>query len=570
VAWLERADRGDYLGCYGQSAARVRERLTADAFVKFVADGHAASGKLLSRTFAAAKPLPDDPSRPAGAYLDVSFDAHYATIADAIEDVRLMKESDGAWRVAGYHVTQAPCRATDPGPSSLPAPPQELGLDPFYAKFLLADGVPIVSSARASDHALRSALTIVRRMLRKRPDIRDRLIAEGARLVVMSPTEQTLDIPEQAFLRGTPTDTPGVDWNERTRGLGGTIDLPLASCGEENLLCLPCDTAGREQVLIHEFGHLIERVGLAWDEVFKRALVAAYDAAVAKDLWHGAYPSRNKHEYWAVGVESWFDANVPEQRHSRAELATFDPPLYALVAQIFPDDDWRFACGDTSDVPAGVPAAVQTRATPEIRPPPRACPAGMVVVSGGAFALAPEGAVQPFCLDASEVTVGAYAACARSGRCSPAPTTVNVPGLPQEKQAPWNALCNGARADRLQHPANCVDLSQAAAYCRALGKRLPTEPEWQWAARGTRAPRDQLCWSGEDKHDGTCEVGSFRQGDTPEGIHDLAGNVWELTASGIGKGGGFNSQQPPSVRVTNRTEGDPAFRAHTTGFRCAK
>ena len=163
-----------------------------------------------------------------------------------------------------------------------------------------------------------------------------------------------------------------------------------------------------------------------------------------------------------------------------------------------------------------------------------ACPAGMVRFPGGTLAGEHGGGVAPFCLDASEVTVGAYGACARSGRCPPAPTTAQFEGITDELRARWNPTCNGARRDRLEHPVNCVGLGAGVlAYCAAQGKRLPTEQEWEWAARGGeqgraypwgyRAPASQLCWSGVEKRSSTCPVGGYPGGDALGGVHDLRG-----------------------------------------------
>ena len=134
-----------------------------------------------------------------------------------------------------------------------------------------------------------------------------------------------------------------------------------------------------------------------------------------------------------------------------------------------------------------------------------------------------------FCMQKTEVTVTAYVACVSADACSVASS---------------HPLCNAASADRGDHPINCVDWNQATAYCKWSGGRLPTEEEWEYAARGTDgrvypwgndAPGSQLCWMrwmGSDAASpGTCSVGSFLRGDSPFGLHDMAGNVWEWTSS---------------------------------------
>jgi formylglycine-generating enzyme required for sulfatase activity len=206
--------------------------------------------------------------------------------------------------------------------------------------------------------------------------------------------------------------------------------------------------------------------------------------------------------------------------------------------------------------------------------------------------------VSPFLLDRTEVTVAQYGACVRAGRCTPAGATVRWHGLPAAEAARWAAACNGDRADRADHPVNCVDAFQADAYCASLGKRLPTEEEWEWAARGGRAaapfpwgdaaPGDRACWSGSGAaaRVGTCPVASHPAGATPSGLQDLAGNVWEWTATRdavftdsrgrggvparIARGGGWADDQAERLSVARRAKDLPGDRAADVGFRCAR
>jgi formylglycine-generating enzyme required for sulfatase activity len=169
--------------------------------------------------------------------------------------------------------------------------------------------------------------------------------------------------------------------------------------------------------------------------------------------------------------------------------------------------------------------------------------------------------------------VAAYASCVRCGPCSSAATTADWPTIPDDVRAKRSVSCNGGRTDRHDHPVNCVDWEQSGVFCRAQGKRLPTDEEWEWAARGegqgrtypwgNAAPDLQVCWSGKQERDGTCAVGSFPEGDAPGGIHDLAGNVSEWT-TGYGeagargghnhRGGNWNGcGSPPAKRTRARS-----------------
>ncbi|MCA9643010.1 MAG: SUMF1/EgtB/PvdO family nonheme iron enzyme, partial [Myxococcales bacterium] len=133
--------------------------------------------------------------------------------------------------------------------------------------------------------------------------------------------------------------------------------------------------------------------------------------------------------------------------------------------------------------------------------------------------------LQPFCLDKTEVTVDAYEACVKDGKCNQASSK--------------HRFCNLRWEGRGKHPINCVDWHQAAAYCKAQDARLPTEVEWEFAARGgeeyrayswgSEDPDGRTCW----KHPGgSCEVGKYAPG--AFGLLDMTGNVWEWTSSSFG------------------------------------
>jgi hypothetical protein len=215
------------------------------------------------------------------------------------------------------------------------APPAELKLDPFYAKYISANGYPIISSKNVSDYALKEAAYLVNLMLAQRPDVRDAMISSGSRLIVMAHNEFTTEVPEHSHLR------PRDFWDARARGLGGSRTDPVCSCAEENLLCYPGDPYSTENILIHEFAHNIHLRGLVnVDATFDDRLKAAYDQAIAAGLWKTKYASTNKAEYWAEGVQSWFNNNRPpdhDHNHvdTREELHEYDPQLAALCEEVF-------------------------------------------------------------------------------------------------------------------------------------------------------------------------------------------------------------------------------------------
>jgi len=218
-------------------------------------------------------------------------------------------------------------------------PPTKLKLKPFYAKYISANGYPIVASKNVNDYALREAAYLVDLMLARRPDVRKAMIESGSRLVVMAPTEFTTDVPEYAHFR------PKDYWDARARGLGGSEEDPVCSCAEENLLCYPGDPYSAENILIHEFAHNIHLRGLVRvDPTFDTRLKAQYQKAIAAGLWKTKYASVTHYEYWAEGVQSWFNNNRPpdhDHNHvdTRKELIEYDPGLAKLCREVFGDTE---------------------------------------------------------------------------------------------------------------------------------------------------------------------------------------------------------------------------------------
>ena len=132
--------------------------------------------------------------------------------------------------------------------------------------------------------------------------------------------------------------------------------------------------------------------------------------------------------------------------------------------------------------------------------------------------------VKAFFIDRTEVTVEAYAECVKAGECSKSPT---------------HRYCNWGKRGREKHPINCVDWNQASKFCAWKGKRLPTEAEWEKAARGYDGRK--YPWGNQrvicdyavvaDCGGRTQLVGSKLTGASPYGAVDMVGNVWEWTDS---------------------------------------
>lgn len=224
---------------------------------------------------------------------------------------------------------------------------------------------------------------------------------------------------------------------------------------------------------------------------------------------------------------------------------------------------------------------------------------GMVLLAGASFQMGSNRGrenekpvhtveVSSFWMDTTPVTTQAYRACVDARKCT---------------SPDMGDFCNWGKEDRENHPINCVSWEQATDYCRWVGKRLPTEEEWEFAARGPNSrtypwgeaqPSNQLCWNGqgntlgESHRKSTCPVGSFPAGDTPTGLKDMGGNVFEWTSSvncpytksgydiercttvRSHRGGSWMDPDSFWVRGATRDESAAFVRGSSIGFRCVQ
>jgi serine/threonine-protein kinase len=179
-----------------------------------------------------------------------------------------------------------------------------------------------------------------------------------------------------------------------------------------------------------------------------------------------------------------------------------------------------------------------------------------------------------FRIDRTEVTRAMYARCVTAGRCAKA------------GEAPGADLAGDL-------PVTNVSWHDARAYCAFVGGRLPTEAEWEKAARGTDGREfpwgaDADCaranW-GNYEGEGPCAgknpgrpvpVGQYPKGASPYGVLDLAGNVWEWVETRYEEDeerrvvrGGSCCSYFIEPRAANRNAWAPHHRDADLGFRCA-
>ena len=157
--------------------------------------------------------------------------------------------------------------------------------------------------------------------------------------------------------------------------------------------------------------------------------------------------------------------------------------------------------------------------------------------------------IDAFAMDKHEVTVGEYAQCVKAGQCE----------KPRDKSD--SRFCNWGYPDKDSYPVNCVNWNQAQGYCRWKGKRLPTEAEWEKAAR--KGSEESIYPWGNEKAD--CTRAVMDRGNSQNSSKDSDGcgknGTWEICAKGPGAGG--LCDMAGNVREWCRDRYDPQFFSFT-------
>jgi alpha-glucosidase len=253
------------------------------------------------------------------------------------------------------------------------APPAKFKFDPYYTKFMFAREFPVLGSKHVSDEALLKANDTVRKMFAYRHDILKAMIADGARLVVLGRAEKLTDLPE---LKQANTG----DEADLVRYLDYSAALKLMVVPEENVLGLAEEPFAGKCMVVSVFARGLYRVaGLRpvdpefdkqrqkqqyelrvkrLDVDFDKRVKVLFEGRSAGSLlgqkrpWTGTSADRDRFEYWAAGVEAYFDAAgtgiAPEGADrpivTREALKTYDPKLFALVDETMGYTgrvDWR-------------------------------------------------------------------------------------------------------------------------------------------------------------------------------------------------------------------------------------
>lgn len=223
---------------------------------------------------------------------------------------------------------------------------KESPLNPWYKKFLDCDGLPILSSEAVSDTALLQARYIAMTMLKLIPEARTEMIECHFRIGVVGYKENITDLPECKMMS---VWWPDTDWDERGRGYGATLTIPVMSIGEENLVRINGfkERYPEESIMVHEFAHNVDFALRRINRTYAANLDAAFANARNTGLWKGSYSMDNCEEYFAEGAQAWFDTCrmiVPKKTGgsfklvTREQLKDYDPKLYDVLASVFPEE----------------------------------------------------------------------------------------------------------------------------------------------------------------------------------------------------------------------------------------
>jgi hypothetical protein len=250
---------------------------------------------------------------------------------------------------------------------SVIGPPAKFKFDAYYTKFTYAREFPVIGSKHVSDAALLKANDTVRKMFAYRHDILKAMIADGARLVVLGREEKLSELPEFK-------DAKDAAVRDLVRFHDYSPTLKLMVVPEENILGLQKEPFAGKCLTVSVFAKGFYRVaGLRpvdpefenrrekqqyelrvkrLDVEFDKKVQALFDAATEKKLWKGTAAARDRFEYWAAGVEAYFDAagsgvapnGADRPITTREMLKAYDPDLFALVDETMTFKervDWR-------------------------------------------------------------------------------------------------------------------------------------------------------------------------------------------------------------------------------------
>jgi hypothetical protein len=229
-----------------------------------------------------------------------------------------------------------------PTPTSVPIPHETIAagavcnaaavradLDPFYCWAVDVGGVAIVASRAVDYAAVNTAAESVAEMLRFREDIRERLARLGPKIIIVGPNELITDAPELRHMSNSSLyDERGYG---QLRGWSGGV---IATVGAEGIVGLDAVSSARDDVMVHEFAHLLHALGLTTEEWTASRTV--YSQSRASGRWQGTYAGRNYNEFFAELTQIYFGVKgAAYQVNGPEELRRYDPDVADFLEQIY-------------------------------------------------------------------------------------------------------------------------------------------------------------------------------------------------------------------------------------------
>ncbi len=218
-------------------------------------------------------------------------------------------------------------------------------------------GLGVLAAEEVDAAAIKGLADRAYNMLVFRPEYATAIAAYPIGLRVIAADQRIMDLPEfdQIYFLH-----PGTDWRRLGRSFAGTEVIPYAAFAEENLLCGDGDPYEGEDIFLREFAIAIRRYAMeAVDTATSQAIEQAYAVAIAEGKWQNTLAEINSEQYWAEGVQSFFDANLEDNAedrepisshnhvNTRDELLTYDRSLWAIAISVFGDTDWRPTCSQS-------------------------------------------------------------------------------------------------------------------------------------------------------------------------------------------------------------------------------
>jgi len=250
-------------------------------------------------------------------------------------------------------------------------PPAKLNCDPFYKKYLNCRSLAILGSEKASDEAMYVANDTIRNMFTFRHDILKPMIDDGLRVIILAEGQSSKDVPEcktinqtsryALFLKPQPRLVVGQEFilspekegeNPLVKEFARAVVAIVAQRPVE-----PNFEKRRDKQQYELYG--VERV----DTRFNEKLQKLYNQAMEKGLWKNTLAAKDHVEYFAEGVQSWFECNKEsfdgraDGQHNhvniRSELKQYDPNLAAFIEDTFKHTqrslDWRCPLADSQE-----------------------------------------------------------------------------------------------------------------------------------------------------------------------------------------------------------------------------